>query len=103
MVHKKVINGSVQINMSAIGWIIKNMDLEFNTIQMVINIKEDGNKINVTAKEHFGLLTQKINLEDNTLVTGKVTQNKEEELCFINLETDTMVCGWIVFHMVKEE
>lgn len=54
MVHKRVINGLVQINMLVIGLIIKNMVLVFNIIQMVINIKVDGNKIKDMDKEHFG-------------------------------------------------
>ncbi len=61
MAQKKVINGLDRISMLGIGWIIKNMDLVFNTIQMAINTKVDGNKIKDMAKVHFGLQILKIN------------------------------------------
>jgi hypothetical protein len=103
MAQKKVINGLDRISMLGIGWIIKNMDLVFNTIQMAINTKVDGNKIKDMAKVHFGLQILKINWEENIQEIGKVTQSKAEELCSIKMVIDTMVCGWTVYHMVKEE
>ena len=66
-------------------------------------MKEDGPKINVMGKVPIGLLTPKISLEGSTLVTGKMTQNKEEEPCFTKLEIDMTVCGWITCPMVREE
>ena len=61
MAHKKVINGLDLINMLEIGWIIKNMDLVFNTIQMEISMKVDGNKIKGMTKGHSGSQILKIN------------------------------------------
>jgi hypothetical protein len=54
MDRKNRISGLVLINTSVIGLIIKNMVLEFNITQIVINIKEDGLLISVMVKEHFG-------------------------------------------------
>ncbi len=103
MDHKNLINGLVLISMLVIGLIIKNMDLVFSIILMAINIKEDGKLIKDMDKVLIGLLTLKINWEDSTLVIGNLIKNKEEVLCSINLVTDMMVCGWIIYLMVKEE
>ncbi len=89
--------------MLAIGLIIKNMDSEFNIIPMATNIKVDGRLTKDMDKVHTGLLTPRTNSEGNTLVTGSLTKSKVEEPCSINLETDMMVCGWIIYLMGKEE
>lgn len=103
MAHKNLINGMAPINMLAIGKIIKKMALVFNTIQTAINIRVDGAKIKGMDRELFGLQIPKINWGDNTQVIGKATLNKGEELCFLKMEIDMMVCGWIICHMDKEE
>lgn len=79
------------------------MVLVYNTIQIVINIKADGNKINVMVKVHSGWQIPKISLDVNILVIGNMTQNKDEVPCSIKPVTGMMVCGWIVYHMDKEE
>ena len=61
MVLKNPTNGSDPTSTLAIGLIIKNMALVFNTIQMVINIKVDGKIIKDMVKVHIGLLILKIN------------------------------------------
>jgi hypothetical protein len=61
MGHRNLISGLGHINMWEIGKIIKRMGLEFNIIQMVISMKEDGVKIKDTVKEHIGSLMLKIN------------------------------------------
>lgn len=61
MVHKNQINGLDRISMWEIGQIIKNMDLEYNIIQMEINIKVVGNRIKDMDKVLTGYLIPKIN------------------------------------------
>lgn len=79
------------------------MDLVFSIIQMEISMKEDGKLIKDMVKVLIGLLTPKINLEDNTLEIGNLIKNKEEVQCFTNLVIDTTVCGWIIYLTEKEE
>jgi hypothetical protein len=51
---KSQINGLDQTSMLVIGLIIKNMDLEYNTILMEISMKEDGKQIRDTGKVLIG-------------------------------------------------
>jgi hypothetical protein len=89
--------------MLVIGWIIKNMDLAFNTIPMAISMKVAGKLINVMGRVLIGLLIQKTSSEDSTQETGKVIKSKEEELCSTKQEIDMMECGWIICLMERAE
>lgn len=103
MALKKQINGSDQISTLEIGLTIKNMDLVSSIIQMAINMKADGKPIRGMVKVLIGWLIQKINLEGSIQETGNQIKNKAEAPCSINQETGTMVCGWTIIHMEKEE
>lgn len=61
MVHQKLKNGKAIQNISETGKIIKKMDLEYNFMEMGINMKGVGKEIKEMDKVLFGFQKEKIN------------------------------------------
>lgn len=101
--HKNQTDGSVQTSTSEIGWITKSTDSASSITRTAISTKGDGKPTKGTVKARIGLLTQKTSSGGSTLAIGNPTKNKEEVPCSTSLVTGTMVCGWTIFPMEKEE
>jgi hypothetical protein len=103
MVHKRIQNGSVPINIWVNGSKIRKTALEFSIIKMEINFKEDGQKINVMDKARNGLPMGRTNYAVNSLVIGLEVGSMVEELCFSKMEIDMTVFGLMIRLMDKVE
>lgn len=96
-------SGAAPTNTSATGRTIKRKASASSTTPTGISTKEDGTKINATAKEPTGWQTPRINSGDSTRGTGKMTQSKEEARCSTRVGIDMTACGWTTFPTAREE
>lgn len=103
MVLKRLKDGLLIRNMLGIGKIILNLDLEFNIMEMAINMKVVGKIPNAMVKEHIGLLKERINYVENIQVIGLMIRKLGKELCFILMGIDLMDYGKMINNMEKEE
>ena len=102
------------------GKIIRNMDLLYKSMEMEINLKEDGCKICVMEKVFFflfnylyflktwikepcGWILEKVNYGNNTLEIGQKIKKLVEEQNFFKMEIVMMELGKKTCLMEKEE
>ncbi len=55
-------NGFLISDILAIGGITRRVDLGFSIMEMGINMKVDGMKVNEQEKEHIGFMKEKISI-----------------------------------------